>query len=75
MKAARPEKKIIIPKTIQNPMTSPSHGTWTFIPNIPEIIVGIEMTIVIEARNFMTKLTLFEMTEPNVSIVELMMSL
>ena len=54
-------------------MTKPAglsvHGTGTFMPQKLETIVGIAMTIVIEASTFMTMLRLFEMTEAKASIM------
>ena len=39
-------------------------GTGTFIPQNPEIIVGTAKNIVIEVKNFITPLRLFEIIEP-----------
>ena len=45
------------------------NGKGIFIPKIPEIIVGIDIKIVTEARTFITIFRLLEITEAKKSIV------
>lgn len=60
---------IVTIPTIKNPIGCDAHGTGTFIPKKLAIIVGIAITIVTEARNFITIFRLFEITEAKASII------
>lgn len=52
-----------------------SNGRGTFMPKKLETMVGMDSTIVTEVRNFITMLTLFEMTDAKASIILLRISL
>ena len=60
---------IVTIPTIKNPIGWDAQGTGTFIPKKLAIIVGIAITIVTEARNFMTMFRLLEITEAKASIM------
>ena len=56
---------------IKNPYGECANGTGTFIPQKLAIIVGIDITIVMIARTFITMFRLFEITAAYASIVPL----
>ena len=56
---------------IKNPCAECASGTGTFIPQKLAIIVGIDITIVMIARTFITIFRLFEITDAYASIVPL----
>ena len=60
---------IVTIPTIKNPIGWDAQGTGTFIPKKLAIMVGIAITMVTDARNFMTIFRLFEITEANASII------
>ena len=60
--------------TMPNPKGLPAKGIpakFTFIPYALKIIVGIDITIVTVARNFITIFKLFDITEAKASIIPL----
>ena len=61
----------IIRITEKNPKGFEEKGTFTFIPQIPDNIVGTAITIVIEVSRFISILKLFEITEAKTSITTL----
>lgn len=63
--------------TIPNPPTELAKGIplpSTFIPYIPEIPVGIAITMVIDVRYFMTLFSLLSITDDISSLVPFMIS-
>ena len=70
-----PEKIKDMMKIIKNALGLFANGISTFIPKKLATMVGIDKTIVIDAKNFMTIFRLLEMIEAKASIVPLRMLL
>lgn len=70
-----PEKTKDMMKTIKKASGLFANGISTFIPKKLATMVGIDKTIVIDAKNFMTIFKLLEMIEAKASIVPLRMLL